>query len=292
MDWLEGRKSADDTTLYGKMDTLEGRFTLEEDLDGLEKWVNKNLMKFNKDKHKVLLLEKHNPTSNGRIAATCEADGFKKELQILYISDKRKTKESVCLLMEDTADLVSKDVDKSKTYQSHLSACQDYGEGHPGSCAKAYGIRRRTWNKEETGDSQYDFVQGKLCLRNLVAFYDGVTKKVTDITCLELWKECDTVHHDILEPQLETHGFDGQTTQWIRNWLHGHTQRVAVSRSVSKWKPVESALLQGSVFWPVLFNIFASGMDRGMKYTLSQFANDSTLLGEVRDTIQRDLDRL
>ncbi|PKU43436.1 rna-directed dna polymerase from mobile element jockey-like [Limosa lapponica baueri] len=54
-------KFADDTKLRGELDTLEGRATLQEDLGRLEEWANNNLMKFNKDKCKVLHLGKHNP---------------------------------------------------------------------------------------------------------------------------------------------------------------------------------------------------------------------------------------
>ncbi|PKU43587.1 reverse hypothetical protein [Limosa lapponica baueri] len=50
--------SADDTKLSGEVDTLEGRATLQEDLDRLEEWANKNLMKVKKDKCKVLHLGK------------------------------------------------------------------------------------------------------------------------------------------------------------------------------------------------------------------------------------------
>ncbi|GAB0181976.1 hypothetical protein GRJ2_000662900 [Grus japonensis] len=63
-------KFADDTKLSGDVDALEGRATLQEDLDRLEEWANKNLMKFNKDKCKVLHLGKHNPGAQHKLGST------------------------------------------------------------------------------------------------------------------------------------------------------------------------------------------------------------------------------
>ena len=76
-------KFADDTKLSGEVDTPEGRAALQGDLDRLEEWASKNLMKFSK-KCRIMHQGKHHPGVQHRLGSTwLESSSVERDLGVL-----------------------------------------------------------------------------------------------------------------------------------------------------------------------------------------------------------------
>ena len=101
-------------------------------------------------------------------------------------------------------------------------------------------ITRHVRDNQGIRPSRHGFTKGGYCLTNPISFYDLVTHpvdegKAVDVGYLDFSKAFDTVSHSILLQKLAVCGLYRYTLGWVRNWLEGRAQRVAVNGVKSSW---------------------------------------------------------
>ncbi|XP_074455182.1 uncharacterized protein LOC141747949 isoform X1 [Larus michahellis] len=110
-------KFADDTKLGGVADTPEGCAAIQHDLDRLESWAGKNLMKFNKSKCKVLHLGRKNAKHQYRLGVDLlGSSSEEKDLGVLV--DSKLSMSQQCALVAKKANGILGCIGKSVASRS------------------------------------------------------------------------------------------------------------------------------------------------------------------------------
>ena len=95
---------------------------------------------------------------------------------------------------------------------------------------------------------------------------------------VDLSKAFDCLQHDLLLAKLNAYGFDYKSLKLISSFLSNRKYRTKINSSFSEWKHLLIGTPQGSVFGPLLFNIYMCDLFLFMSESnVANYADDKTL---------------
>jgi hypothetical protein len=114
---------------------------------------------------------------------------------------------------------------------------------------------------------------------------------------MDVSKAFDKVSHARLLNKLEWYGIQGNTLDWISDFLHNRTQRVVLDGKQSDSSWVTSGVPQGSVLGPILFLLYINDLPDCVNSQVRLFADDTILDRKIMNpndatSLQQDLCRL
>ena len=59
---------------------------------------------------------------------------------------------------------------------------------------------------------------------------------------MDLFKDFDTLNHDLLSAKPETYGFSENSPNYIQSYVRNRLQRTNVNKNLSLWKGIFSAV--------------------------------------------------
>ena len=84
--------------------------------------------------------------------------------------------------------------------------------------------------------------------------------------------------HDLIIAQFEASGFDNISLKLFHSYFSNRKQRFKIGSAISEWTDVLTGIPQGSIFVPLIFNIFINDLIMFIEKTdICNFPDDNTL---------------
>ena len=80
--------------------------------------------------------------------------------------------------------------------------------------------------------------------------------KVFGVLLTDLSKAFDCLSHELIVAKLNAYGFSLSALKLMQNYLVERKQRTKINQTYSSWEEILFGVPQGSIFGPILFNIF------------------------------------
>jgi len=143
-------------------------------------------------------------------------------------------------------------------------------------------------------DNQDGFREKRSTAGTIARLTDKILKdrnkgKSTAAAFIDFTKAFDTVDHTILLKKLKIKGVQGQTLDWIANYLENRSQKTRIGESLSGDAKIECGVPQGSVLGPLLFLVYIDDLKEWIpEDSINLFADDTV----ITDSNQREAEAL
>ena len=82
--------------------------------------------------------------------------------------------------------------------------------------------------------------------------------------------------------KLSSYGRRGGVLLWIMNWFQNRMQGIGINGQFSQWWKVNSGVPQGSIFAPILLNLFNEDLGLGDISKVAMFADERKLFWVIK----------